>query len=47
MAIDKNGDESAVDINRSPCMIGDLRIYPRMCGEPPTNLYVQIDRSLL
>jgi hypothetical protein len=47
MAIDKNSDESAVDINRSPSMIGDLRIYPRMCGELPSNLYIQIVRFLL
>jgi hypothetical protein len=47
MAIDKNRDESALDIDGSPCMIRDLRIYPRMCGELPSDLYVQIDRFLL
>jgi hypothetical protein len=46
MAIDKYRDESPVDINGSR-MIGDFRIYPRMCGQLPSNLYVQIDRFLL
>jgi hypothetical protein len=47
MAIDKIRDESVVDFDRSPCMIGDLRIYPRMCGPLPSKLYVPIDRFLL
>jgi len=47
MAIDKNRDEFAVDFDGSPCMIGDLRSYPRMCGQLPNNLYVPIDCFLL
>jgi len=47
MAIDKNRDESTVDFNGSPCMIGDLKIYPRMCGPLPSNFYIPIDRFLL